>query len=57
MYRTDLMIMVGTKNGYPIYRTVFIDKGRYVVKWNHKVIDVQKDVNERTYVYTKRELS
>lgn len=46
MKRTEYELCCGTRNGYPVYRTVFEKDGRYFVKWNNQIIDVTNDKND-----------
>jgi len=43
MKRTDYVILCGTQNGYPVYRTVMKDGDRYFIRWNGKILDVTND--------------
>lgn len=52
MKRTDYMILCGTsgKYGTAVYRTAMKDEdGKYYVKWNGKLVDVTKDIENRNY--------
>lgn len=43
MKKTDYVILCGTQNGYPVYRTVMQDGDRYFIRWKGKIIDVTND--------------
>ncbi len=42
--KTNKLILVATKNGYPVYRTAFEEDGHYYVNWNKKTINVDNDI-------------
>ena len=51
MKRTNMEVCCGTRNGYCVYRTVFQDGDHFYVKWNGNLVNVDKDIEERSYRY------
>lgn len=50
MKKTEHKIICGTKSGYPVYRTVFKDGERYVVKWNGEIVNVAEFKDGKSYI-------
>ena len=48
-YRTDMVVLVGTRNGYPVYRSVYIENGHYYVTWNRKAVNVDDDIQNGSF--------
>ena len=45
MKRTDMLVCDGKRNGYDVWRTIYkSDDGHYYIHWNHRLINVDKDV-------------
>lgn len=53
MIKTDMSVCVGKKNGCDVWRVVWAHENHYVVKWNKKLISVDKDIEEKNYTYTQ----
>lgn len=52
MKKTDYKVCVGTsgKYGYPVYRSVVTDGTDYYVKWQGKMVNVNKEIEKRQYI-------
>ena len=50
MKRTDMKVCVGKRNGYDVYRAVYISDGHYFVKWNNAIVNVDDDIRSRNFV-------
>ena len=46
---TDMMVCVGKKDGYDIYRKVYFDGSHYYIRWNNQQIIVDEDVQNKRY--------
>lgn len=51
MKKTDMMVCVGKKNGYDVYRTVFEKDGHFFVKWNNDTVNVDEEIENRKFVH------
>lgn len=49
MKRTDMMVCVGKRNGYDVWRVVFTTGGHFYVKWKKQLICVDKDIDEHNF--------
>lgn len=55
MKRTDMLVLCGERaNGTLIYRTVVTDGKRYFVRWNGKLVDVTKKIENRDYLRKRK---
>ena len=44
MKRTDMLLCVGKKNGYDVWRTVYTTGDHYFVRWNGSLMNVDDDI-------------
>ena len=51
MKKTNMLICVGKKNGYDIYRVVFKNGEHYFIKYKNCLINVDTDVRNGEYTY------
>ena len=48
-HRTDMVIIAGTRSGYPVLRSVYIEDGHYYIQWKKKTINVDEDIAKGDY--------
>ena len=51
MKKTNMKVCVGKKNGYDVYRIVYMADGHYYVKWNKTLINVDDDIKIHNFTY------
>ncbi len=55
MKRTDMEVLCGEMcNQNLIYRTVVTDGKKYFVRWNGKLVDVTKKIENRDYLRKRK---